>query len=181
MAKTNDTETTTDIVPQDELDEIFTELTRQDPKSKQYKFYLYYLFGFPIKTCANKAGYAESTGYAMVQKYKKQPKLRHKVDQILNMFPEQYRAICKLRLPQIAEIEGKSLDEYEKKPRLAIDKPQLLKQLKQAGEVDLGEPTAPPKATINVKELRVFMKQFAPDHSKPIPIPDAEVSDTDTK
>lgn len=137
--KNNDNEQITDIVPQNELDNIFTELTKDKKDSKQSIFYLYWLFGFPVKTCADKAGYAESYGYKLVEKYKKVPKLRHMVDEILSMFPERYKSFCKLRLPQIAEIEGKALQEYEKKPRLAIDKPQLLKQLKQGSGVDLGD------------------------------------------
>ena len=151
--KDNDSKDITDLVPQSELDSIFTELTKAKKNTKQSIFYLYWLFGFPVKSCADKAGYAESYGYKLVEKYKKVPKLRQSVDQILNMFPERYRSVCKLRLPQIAEIEGKALQEYENKPKLAIQKPALLKQVKQAGGIDLGEPDTAKPITINIKSI----------------------------
>jgi hypothetical protein len=151
--KSNNTEGITDLVPQNELDDILKDLTNKDPKSKLYKFCSYWLFGYPIKVCANKAGYSEAYGYKIVQRYKKQPKLRQSVDQILNMFPERYRSVCKLRLPQIAEIEGKALQRYEDKPKLAIDKPQLLKQIKQGAGVDLGDIDTPKGPTINIQAM----------------------------
>ena len=46
----NDNKKITDVVPQNELDNIFTELTKDKKDSKQSIFYLYWLFGFPIKT-----------------------------------------------------------------------------------------------------------------------------------
>ena len=156
--KTNKVTTITDVIPEKELDDIFTELTKQKKNSKQSIFYLYWLFGFPVKTCADKANYAESYGYKLVEKYKKVPKLRRSVDEILNMFPERYRSVCKLRLPQIAEIEGKALDEYENKPKLAINKPALLKQVKQGAGV-LTEEDRPVGTTININEVQKLMFQ----------------------
>jgi hypothetical protein len=175
--KNNKNSEITDIVPENELDNLFTELTKDKKDSKQSTFYLYWLFGFPIKTCADKAGYAESYGYKLVEKYKKLPKLRHKVDGILNMFPERYKSFCRLRLPQIAEIEGKALQKYEDKPQLAIDKPQLLRQVKQAAGVDMNE-VAPMKnvVTINYAELRLIHSDLDPNRN----VEEAEVI-TDTK
>jgi len=151
--KSNGNKDITDLVPQNELDNIFTELTKQKKNSKQSIFYLYWLFGFPVKSCADKAGYAESYGYKLVEKYKKVPKLRQSVDQIIGLFPERYKAVCKMRLPQVAEIEGKALAKYDKKPELAIEKPQLLKQVKQAGGVDLGDIDTPKGPVFNIKNL----------------------------
>ena len=64
----------TDVVPQNELDDIFTTLTKEQKDKKRMTFYLYWLFGFPIKTCANVSGYSESYAYNLVHSYKKQPK-----------------------------------------------------------------------------------------------------------
>ena len=165
--KTNDL-TLNDLKP--DLDDIFTRLVKDDPKSKQKKFYLYYLFGFPIKTCADLSGYSESYSYKLVEKYKDRPSTRTQVDRILNAFPEHYRAICRLRLPQIAEIDGKALDEYGKDPRLAVDKPQLLKQLKQCAGIDMNE-VAPTKnvVTINYADLRMLHSDLDPNR-KAIPV-----------
>ena len=176
--KTNDNKPKdlTDIVPESVIDDLFTSLTQGKGHEQQNTFYLYWLFGLPIKTCANKAGYAESYGYSLVEKYKKQPKLRHRVDEILGMFPEHYKSHCKLRLLQIAEIEQKALDEYEKKPRLVIDKPQLIKQVKQAAGVDLNENAPSPKTpTINIRELLLFHSGCMPELPEPEKIQDAEV------
>ena len=172
----NDNKKITDVGPQNELDNIFTELTKDKKDSKQSTFYLYWLFGFPIKTCADKAGYAESYGYKLVEKYKKVPKLRHRVDEILNMFPERYKSFCRLRLPQIAEIEGKALQ----KPQLAIDNPQLLKQIKQGGGVDLNETAPTPKAqTINVTFIRSMFDSINPYTKDKPKVINAEVIDTE--
>jgi hypothetical protein len=182
--KRNDNRDLTDVVPQDALSDIFTTLTKDKKDEKRMTFYLYWLFGFPIKTCANVSGYSESYAYNLVHAYKKQPKLRHKVDEILDMFPERYKSFCKLRLPQIAEIEGKALQEYESDPKLAIRQPQLLKQVKQAGGVDLNEQAQPPKGpTINISECRVWYQQFLPPDPSKKDIADAEVidSEADTK
>jgi hypothetical protein len=174
--KSNETKQITDIVPEDELDNIFSTLIDKDPKGKQYKFYLYYLFGFPIKTCAKTAGYAESTGYAMVQKYKRQSKLRARVDEILGMFPEKYRSVCRMRLPQVAEIEAKALNVLEADPKLAIRQPQLLRQVKQGGGVDLGEPAAPPRPTaINLNVVAIFWAEVFAEDDEPAKIEDAQI------
>ena len=53
----------------------------------------------------------------------------------------------------MAEIEGKALQEYEGNPKLAIDKPQLLKQVKQAGGIDLNEQGVPMAPAINIKSI----------------------------
>jgi hypothetical protein len=161
----NDNNEITDLVPHDALDDIFTALTKEQKDKKRMTFYLYWLFGFPIKTCSKLSGYSESYAYNLVHDYKKKPNLRHKVDEVLNMFPERYKSFCKLRLPQIAEIEGLALGAYSDDPKLAIRQPQLLKQIKQAGGVDLNEMPDPKKpATINIKELLVFHKSCLPDH-----------------
>ena len=73
------------------------------------------------------------------------------------MFPQRYKSVCKLRLPQVAEIEGKALQEYEDNPKLAIDKPQLLKQVKQgAGVIGDDESPRPDLKTVTVRVQQFF-------------------------
>ena len=158
--KSNDNKQITDLVPESELDNIFTSLTKGQKNKKLMTFYLYWLFGFPIKTCAETSGYSESYGYNLVQKYREQPNVRHRVDEILNMFPERYKSVCKLRLPQIAEVEAKALDEYAENPRLAIDKPQLLKHLKQSASVLDADVQYQGPTTIQVANIQQLMLQF---------------------
>jgi len=179
--KNNDSKQLTDVVPQNVIDDIFTTLTKEQKDKKRMTFYLYWLFGYPIKSCADLSGYSESYAYNLVHAYKKSSKLRTQVDEVLDLFPERYKSVCRLRLPQIAEIEGLALGEYEKDPKLAIRQPQLLKQVKQAGGVDLNE-EAPPKKqpTVNIGEIKLFWQGLLGDEPKPV---DAEVIEekTDTK
>lgn len=174
---------TTDLINIDDqidpgVEEIVHNVATIKGSTKKQRFHMYRMFNLPIKTCAKLAGYSNEYGYQLVREYKYNPKVRHSVEQILSDMPEAYRSICKLRLPQIAEIEGKALLEYDNDPRLAIDKPQLLKQVKQAGGVDLSEQAPPPKApTINIREIRLIHQDLMPDRYKK-DVEEAEIIDT---
>jgi hypothetical protein len=163
------TDETTDLANIDnnlinpEVEEIVHNVATIKGSTKKQRFHMYRMFNLPIKTCAKLAGYSDEYGYQLVREYKYNPKVRHSVEQILSDMPEAYRSVCRIRLPQIANIEGKALQEYENDPKLAIDKPQLLKQVKQAGGVDLNEHVQPPKApTINIKEFLLFHESLMP-------------------
>jgi hypothetical protein len=120
-------------------------------------FFTYYFFGLPPKECARLAGYTPSYGYKLVYKYRHIPKFRHTVDQFLNTMPDRYQSICKARLIEVSDIEGAALNEYRHNPKLAIDKPQLLKHIKQGAgalECDEGQGKA---LTVNIKELQNLM------------------------
>ncbi len=128
--------TENEIVPNSDIDseaieKVVQGLINNKKGSKQEQFYLYYFFGLPINTSAKLAGYSKAYAYKLVQKFKHNPVKRQGIEQMLNLIPEQYRMVCKARLVDLADIEGKALNEYRKDPRLAIDKPQLLKQVKQ--------------------------------------------------
>ncbi len=69
------------------------------------------------------------------------------------------------------------MNEYDKDPKLAIDKPQLLKQVKQAGGIDLNEQPANSLQTINVDKLQVLVQE---DLNKSEPVRERrEVIDVD--
>jgi hypothetical protein len=123
------------------------------------------MFNLPIRTCAILAGYNKDYGYKLVAEYRKSPKIRHTIEQIINDMPEQYKAICKLRLVEVADIEGKAIAEYHENPKLAIDKPQLLKQVKQGAGV-LSEDERPAPTFINIESARNLMLQV---HQKDLP------------
>ena len=135
------------------IEEIIDNVITLKKGSKKQRFHMYRMFNLPIKTCAKLAGYKPSYGYQLVREYRDNPNVARSVQQIISDMPEAYRTICKLRLAQVSDIEGKALDEYEDNPKLAIDKPQLLKQVKQAGGVDLNEQDQPVKQTINIKHI----------------------------
>ena len=135
------------------IEEIIDNVITLKKGSKKQRFHMYRMFNLPIKTCAKLAGYKPSYGYQLVREYRDNPNVARTVQQIISDMPEAYRSVCRLRLAQVAEIEGKALDEYEGDPKLAIDKPQLLKQVKQAGGVDLNEQDQTVKQTINIKSI----------------------------
>ena len=81
--------------------------------------------------------------------------------------------------PSDSRDRGQSPSGIRGNPKLAIDKPQLLKQVKQGGGVDLGEAVQPPKPpTINIQELKVFWDNALP-HQDPKPIEGEIIEDTD--
>jgi len=135
------------------IEEVIDNVITLKKGSKKQRFHMYRMFNLPIKTCAKLSGYKPSYGYQLVREYRDNPNVARRVQQIISDMPESYRSICRLRLAQVSEIEGKALDEYEDNPKLAIDKPQLLKQVKQAGGVDLGEKDVPQATTINIEAI----------------------------
>jgi hypothetical protein len=114
------------------------------------------MFNLPIRTCAILAGYNKDYGYKLVAEYRKSPKIRHTIEQIINDMPEQYKAICKLRLVEVADIEGKAMAEYQENPKLAIHKPQLLKQVKQGAGV-LSDDERPAPNIVNIESVQNLM------------------------
>jgi len=135
------------------IEEIIDNVITLKKGSKKQRFHMYRMFNLPIKTCAKLAGYKPSYGYQLVREYRDNPIVARTVQQIISDMPEAYRTVCRLRLAQVSDIEGKALDEYEDNPKLAIDKPQLLKQVKQGGGVDLSEKDTPQTTTINIKAI----------------------------
>ena len=135
------------------IEEVIDNVITLKKGSKKQRFHMYRMFNLPIKTCAKLSGYKPSYGYQLVREYRDNPNVARRVQQIISDMPEAYRSICRLRLAQVSDIEGKALEEYEDNPKLAIDKPQLLKQVKQAGGVDLGETGTEKPLTINIEKI----------------------------
>jgi hypothetical protein len=93
--------------------------------------------------------------------------------------PEAYRNVCKMRLAQISEIEGAVLQEYQDNPQKAIDKPQLLKQIKQ-GAGALSDDDKPAPTFVNIKYCQNMMLK-AHEHNangnyKPADLLDEEIT-----
>jgi len=133
--------------------EIVENVIKYTKSDRKQKFHLYRMFNLPTNVCARLCNYSVDYGYKLVAEYRNKPNHRQMVERIINDMPEAYRAVCKLRLVQVAEIEGHALQKYQAKPQLAIDKPQLLKAIKQAGGIDLNEVGLPGQPTINIKSI----------------------------
>jgi hypothetical protein len=141
-------------------------------------FFVYYFFGLPPKECAALAGYTPSYGYKLIHKYRHIPKFRHTVDEFLKTMPDRYQSICKARLIEVCDIEGAALKEYRHNPKLAIDKPQLLKHIKQgAGAMDRDEFEGK-TLTVNIQEIRNFLVERDDDRLPDKHTIDVKVIDT---
>jgi hypothetical protein len=142
------------------IEEVVTNVIDQKKGGRKQKFHLYRMFNLPVKTYAILAGYNKDYGYKLVEEYRNTPKIRHTIEQIINDMPEAYRSVCKMRLLQISEIEGAALREYQDIPQKAIDKPQLLKQIKQGAGV-LADDDKPAITYINIKKLQALMASYS--------------------
>jgi hypothetical protein len=135
------------------IEEVIDNVITLKKGSKKQRFHIYRMFNLPIITCAKLAGYKPSYGYQLVREYRNNPKVAQGVERILSDMPEAYRSVCRLRLAQVSDIEGKALDEYADDPKLAIEKPQLLKAVKAAAGVEFGEKDDVQPITINIKSI----------------------------
>jgi hypothetical protein len=150
-----------DIVPFNEelaAEVVGNVLKYKGVDDKRTKFFLYWILGFPSTVAAKFAGYAGSYAYKLLKKYRLDKDLRAQIESIVDMMPEKYRSLTKLRLVDIADIEGAALQQYKDNPELAIKKPQLLKHLKQTASVL--EPDAPVQKIINIETVQGLMVQL---------------------
>ena len=139
-----------------DIEEVVTTVLSGKKGNKRDKYYLFRILGIPPRIAARACNYNEDYGYKLDRKFREDINLRARIEQITGSIPEQYRSLCKLRLLDIAEIEGKALAEYKQDPKLAISKPQLIKQLKQGAGV-LADDDVKPSPIVNIKELRNLM------------------------
>jgi hypothetical protein len=117
--------------------------------------------GSPVTTCAQLAGYSKAYGQKLISKYKHNPKLRNRIDEIAGMMPERFRTLTQPRLATICEIEGAALQKYLDSPELAINKPKLLRDMKIAARAL--EPDAPRQPSINVGTIQVIQQSIRED------------------
>jgi hypothetical protein len=160
------------------------ETSPDEPRErKQLRFMLYILLGLPIKVAGRICGVPDTTAYKWHERMKKLPKWRHTLDEFLNLMPARYRQLCKLRLFDIVEIEQGAVEEYKQNPRLAIERPQLLKHLKQSsGAVGEDLPEEPQYDVLQLQALscEIFDRQVA-KQKVVVPLPPQRKSVIDVK
>ena len=115
------------------------------------------MLGIPPQIAAKLCDYHPDYGYKLDRKFREDHNLRAHIAEITSQIPDQYGELCKLRLLSMAEIEGAALETYRENPKLALDKPQLLKQIKQAAGVLTQDEGPPRPLTVNIKELQALM------------------------
>jgi len=165
-----------DLIPVDTAEEIVANvLQTKGEDDRQSKYFLYRMLGLSPKIAARLCNYNEDYGYKLDRKFREDLNLRARIEQITGVIPEQYRALCKLRLLEVAEIEGKAMTEYKSNPKLAIDKPQLLKQVKQVAGL-LPDDDVPKPSTINIKAVQNLMLQIQNEGTGQDPIVEVDAS-----
>ena len=146
-----------EIIPLDEAEEIVANVVGHKGPSNQSRYFLYRMLGMPPQIAAKLCDYHPDYGYKLDRKFREDQNLRTRIAKITGQIPSQYAELCKLRLLSMAEIEGAALETYRDNPKLAIDKPQLLKQIKQAAGVLNHDDDQRTPITVNVKELQNLM------------------------
>jgi hypothetical protein len=136
----------TELVTTDLISEVIDAVTAKRGYAKRDKFLMAWILGLPATTAGKIAGYSNSYASKLSEQVRKNPKLAERLEEITSVMPDRYRALCKFRLTDVAEVEGAALQKMKEDPLLAIKNPALLKQAKQAAGV-LTEPTGP---TVNL-------------------------------
>jgi hypothetical protein len=118
---------------------------------KADKFCLYMAFGFPIETCARLSGCSMSWAYKLHAKYAKDTKkLIDRVAEIAGQAKDSYQILTKLKLPLIAQLDDLGIAEYRENPRLIVEKPSFLRQLKRVTGVIEEQVVMPTMIPVNV-------------------------------
>ena len=163
-----------ELIQLDLAEEVVANVLRDRKDDRQFKYFLYRICGLPPRISARLCNYNEDYGYKLDRKFREDLNLRTRIEQITGVIPEQYKALCKLRLIEVADIEGKAMAEYKENPTLAINKPQLLKQVKQGAGV-LSDDERPAPTFINIERVRNLMLQA---HQEPVKkMPENEIKD----
>ena len=157
-----------ELIPLDVAEEVVAGVLNEKKGSRQEKYFLYRILGLPPGLSATLCNYNKDYGYKLDKKFKEDLNLRARIGRITGQIPEQYKALCELRLVDVAEIEGKAMAEYKENPKLAIDKPQLLKQVKQGAGV-LSEDDRPAPNIINIKYLQNVMRSVHEEPARELP------------
>jgi hypothetical protein len=159
----------TDLIDPDMVESVVKDIASNSQVKQIDETILRWLLGSDMKAAALASGYSQSYAESGVQKRikaalqgkdfveggSKRSKIwRERLEIICGTLPDRYRQLCQLRLPTIAKIEGKALEMMEDDPKLAIEKPTLLRQVKQAAGALTDESPAP--RGLNISHLTLI-------------------------
>jgi hypothetical protein len=142
----------TEIQPYDELLADRTELF-QGNVQVDYIFRRKVL-KYSVKKSTEDLGISTGYGYRMSKQWDEDPKFRARIMKRLDAYPQDYKSACRTLLPTILKTEIKGLKAMNDDPELIVKHPQLLKQMKIAGGIDLNEAPAPVSQTINIAAIQ---------------------------
>jgi len=150
-----------EIIDPQAVDTVVEDLVAGKKDPRWQKFLCFWIFGLSAKSAALKAGYSRSYAESGVQKRLKDPKVRAQLEAILSNAPQRYRAICRLRLVDIAQVEGALLEQLKDDPEKLLKHPAAVtavKQIKQSSGV-LGHDQQPPMV-VNIGAMQNLMAQI---------------------
>lgn len=129
---------------------------------REGEYFMYRQFGLTQEMASEMAGYNKNSGARLDARYKESSELRQKIDNLVGTFADGYRKTLRSWLPQMARIDGAVINEYLNDPKLAIDKPQALKQLKQAAGISFEE-QIPKQPTVNIQSMQILQQTISSD------------------
>jgi len=145
------------ILPDSPATNILKAVLGKKMSDRKLTYYLSRMLGIPRPQAVSISGYNQSYSYKLDRKLRDDTAIQAEIAEITKTIPDQYRNLCKLRLFNVSRIEGKALEKYNDNPELAIDKPGLLKQIKQGSGV-LENDDAPKQTNIKIDKLQVLVQ-----------------------
>lgn len=149
----------TDLIDPNLVEDVIADIASNSQDSRMDRFILFWLFGLSPNKAGLKAGYSPSySASGLLKKLKYSKTVRERIEKFAAQAPLRYRQVCQMRLATIANIEGKGLKLMEDDPKLAIEKPQFLKQLKQSAGV-LADDSRPGTTLVSIGTLNLLQER----------------------
>jgi hypothetical protein len=116
--------------------------------------------GIPRSRAAELVGYKSRTqGTRVMEKARRNPRFKAKLIELHDRMREAYIGSKVASLPILSEIESAALEEYKADPRLAIEKPKLLRDLRIVSGVQTPEGAVQNNLSINIEALQRVMQE----------------------
>jgi len=155
--KSNQNKDIMGLVDPNDVDEVIGQVASTSKDRMRDKFILYWLLGYSVRSAGIAAGYKASTVHSgKLYKWLKSSIVKERLEKISGVIPEKYRALCRLRLTDVGEIEASVLKLMKDDPEKALRHPQMLKQVKQAAGVLVEEVI--PAQTVNIESLKIMQQ-----------------------
>ena len=125
--------------------------------NRRTKFAMLRIYGFSQQEAAEICGYHPGSGARLERQMRTDQRYMKEVAHVLDAIPDHYRSFAKARLPDVAEVEAKALEEMKQDPKLAIKHPGLIRSIKGSSGVT-DEPPQQPQM-VNIDKMQVLVQQ----------------------
>lgn len=147
---------------------------------RQAKFLENYAMGMPINQAAMDAGYSRTYSHADIYRAIQRSSWRKRIEQFAAKFPENRRALAKLRLGQHFQLEQKFLDSCQENPKLYAKHGKAIAD-RDYGLSGLGTDDEPRPPTVNIEQMQVFMQQIVSEARERLNAPKQITIDANTE